>query len=57
MANARSIQAGRYREAAEVVIKQLDWVIGYLRQIHKPEIAQALQANRDKIVKRAGLTR
>jgi hypothetical protein len=41
----------RYREAADQAIEQLDWVIGYLRQIRKSEIARALRKNRTKIVK------
>jgi hypothetical protein len=41
----------RYREAADLAIEQLDWVIGYLHQIRKPEIARALRKSRTKIVK------
>jgi hypothetical protein len=33
-------------------MQQLDWVIGYLREIHKPRIARALQANREAIARR-----
>jgi hypothetical protein len=43
----------RYREAAELAIEQLDWIINYLRRIHKPQIAKALQQNRDTIVSNA----
>lgn len=42
----------RYRQAADRAIEQLDWVIGYLHQIRKHEIARALQRNRASIVKR-----
>jgi hypothetical protein len=42
----------RYRRAADLVIEQLDWVINYLYQIRKPEIARALRKNRTTIVKR-----
>jgi hypothetical protein len=45
--------APRYREAAELAIEQLDWCINYLRQIHKPKIAAALEQNRKAIVSRA----
>jgi hypothetical protein len=44
--------ARRYRQAAELALQQLDWVISHLRQIDKPRIARALQANRDTIIKR-----
>jgi len=42
----------RYRKAADLAIEQLDWVIGYLHQIRKHEIARALQRNRASIVRR-----
>ena len=42
----------RYRKAADLAIEQLDWVIGYLHQIRKHEIARALERNRSAIVKR-----
>jgi hypothetical protein len=45
-------EAPRYREAAELALEQLEWCIGYLRQIRKPRIAKALEANRATIVKR-----
>ena len=44
-------QASRYRLAAELALQQLEWVINYLRENHKPAIARALQANRDTIIK------
>jgi hypothetical protein len=48
-------EARRYRLAAELALQQLEWVINYLRQNHKPGIARALQANRDAIIKRYAL--
>jgi hypothetical protein len=45
-------QAERYRDAAELAIEQLDWCIGYLRQIRKVRIARVLHANRMEIVRR-----
>ena len=47
------IAGARYREAAETAIEQLDWIINYLRRIHKPQIAKALQQNRDTILSNA----
>jgi hypothetical protein len=46
-------RGARYREAAEAAIGQLDWIINYLRRIHKPQIAKAQQQNRDTIVSNA----
>jgi hypothetical protein len=54
-ARARDDQASRYREAAEHALQQLDWCIGYLRQIRKPQIARALENNRREIAERYGL--
>lgn len=48
-------QAPRYKEGAEQALQQLEWCISYLRQIRKPRIARALQANRETIRKRYGL--
>jgi hypothetical protein len=45
-------QAQRYREAADLAIEQLDWVITYLHRIRKHELARALRRNRMTIVKR-----
>jgi hypothetical protein len=39
----------RYREAATSALEQLEWVVGYLRTIRKPEIARALERNRKRI--------
>jgi hypothetical protein len=51
-ARARDDKASRYREAAELALKQLDWCISYLRQIRKPGIARALEENRREIARR-----
>jgi hypothetical protein len=45
-------QTRRYREAADLAIEQLDWVITYLHRIRKHELARALRRNRMTIVKR-----
>jgi hypothetical protein len=51
-ARNRSMEAERYREAAEQTIGQLDWVISYLYKIKKPAIAKALLRNRVQISNR-----
>lgn len=45
-------RAKRYRRAADLAVEQLDWVIQYLHQIRKHELAGALRRNRMAIVKR-----
>lgn len=40
---------GRYRQAAEDALQQLDWTIGYLHGIRKTEISNALARNRSYI--------
>jgi hypothetical protein len=40
----------RYRAAAAAALEQLEWSIGYLREIRRPEIAKALDRNRRQIV-------
>jgi hypothetical protein len=42
----------RYREAGDAALHQLEWVVGYLNKIHKPQIARALDRNRKQILKR-----
>jgi hypothetical protein len=42
----------RYREASVSALDQLEWVVGYLNKIHKPQIARALDRNRKQILKR-----
>lgn len=44
----------RYREAATAALEQLAWSVGYLREIHKPELANALDRNRRQILERMG---
>jgi hypothetical protein len=44
----------RYREAAEETLNQLDWCVGYLYRIRKPEIARVLERNRSSIRRRMG---
>ena len=45
-------EIARYREAATKTLEQLEWTVGYLRQVHKPKIAQALERNRREIARR-----
>jgi hypothetical protein len=42
----------RYREASDAALGQLEWVVGYLNKIHKPQIARTLDRNRKQILKR-----
>jgi hypothetical protein len=44
----------RYRRAAEETLDQIDWCIGYLYRIRKPEIARALERNRATIRRQIG---
>ena len=39
----------RYREAAEDLMSQLDWAIGYLHGIRKSEVSNVLAKNRSYI--------
>ena len=41
----------RYREASDSALGQLEWVVGYLYEIRKPQIARALERNRQQILK------
>ena len=50
--DAREQEAARYRRAAEETLEQLDWCIGYLHRIRKPEIAEVLGKNRSVIRRR-----
>jgi hypothetical protein len=50
--SAQDDEISRYRKAADLAIEQLDWVVNYLHQIHKSQIANALRKNRTTIVKR-----
>jgi hypothetical protein len=42
----------RYREASVSALDQLEWVVGYLNKIQKPQIARALDRNRKQILQR-----
>jgi hypothetical protein len=44
----------RYQEAADSALGQLEWIVGYLHEIRKPEIARALDRNRKQILKDMG---
>jgi hypothetical protein len=44
-----SDQEGRYRQAAEDALQQLDWCIGYLHGIRKTKISAQLARNRSFI--------
>jgi hypothetical protein len=44
-----SDEAMRYRRAAEEALQQLDWCIGYLHGIHKPQVSTRLAKNREFI--------
>jgi hypothetical protein len=44
----------RYREATDSALGQLEWIVGYLHKIRKPEIARALDRNRKQILKDMG---
>jgi hypothetical protein len=45
-------QIERYREASGYALDQLEWVVGYLNKIHKPQIARAVDRNRKQILRR-----
>jgi hypothetical protein len=47
--------AERYREAAELALEQLEWVIRFFYRLRKSSIAEVLEQNRRTIVKRYGL--
>ena len=42
-------ELSRYRRAAEDALQQLDWCIGYLHGLGKPQISRALAKNRSYI--------
>ena len=44
----------RYREASDSALGQLEWVVEYLYKIRKPQIAKALDRNRQQILKDVG---
>jgi hypothetical protein len=41
----------RYREACVSALDQLEWIVGYLHRIHRPQIARTLDRNRKQILK------
>jgi hypothetical protein len=48
----RDREIERYRQAAISTLEQLEWIIGYLRKILKPELAEALERNRKQIIEK-----
>jgi len=41
-----------YREAATSALEQLEWMVGYLYKIRKPQLARAVDRNRKQILQR-----
>jgi hypothetical protein len=41
----------RYKDASVSALGQLEWVVGYLYKIRKPQIARALDSNRKQILR------
>ena len=48
----RDREIGRYRQAAISTLEQIEWIVGYLYKIRKPELARALERNRKQIIER-----
>ena len=48
------LEIERYREAVVSALGQLEWIVGYLHKIHKPEVALVLDRNRKQILKEVG---
>jgi hypothetical protein len=48
----RDREIGRYRQAAISTLEQLEWIVGYLHKIRKPELAQAVDHNRKQIIEK-----
>ena len=44
----------RYRQAAIHALGQLEWIVGYLHNMRKPELARAIDRNRREIMERLG---
>jgi hypothetical protein len=42
---ARDEEAARYRKAAQMALDQLEWCIGYFRDVRKPRISKQLAKN------------
>ena len=51
----REQEAERYRAAADQALEQLQWVVDYLHEIQKDEVAEGLERNRSRIRKEARL--
>ena len=45
-------EIGRYRQAAISTLEQLEWIVGYLHKIRKPELARAVDRNRKQIIEK-----
>lgn len=45
-------EARLYRQAAIYALEQLEWIVGYLHQIRKSELARGLDRNRKAILER-----
>ena len=48
----REGEAERYRKAADLALRQLDWCETYLRTIHKKRLAQRIAENNASIRRR-----
>jgi|Tabmets5t2r1_1033131.scaffolds.fasta_scaffold04555_5 hypothetical protein len=48
----RDREIGRYRQAAISTLEQLEWIVGYLHKIRKPELARAVDRNRKQIIEK-----
>lgn len=44
-------EAARYRAAATSALEQLEWIVGYLHQIRKSEIAAVLERKLERIAR------
>lgn len=47
-----SRQGRQYREAAELLLDQIDWCVAYLNRIRKYDLARSVARNRDQIKRR-----
>jgi hypothetical protein len=47
-------EVARYKEAAQLTLKQLDWCVNYLHSIRKNKLARALAQNSSAIANRMG---
>ena len=51
------LETSRYREAAIQAVDQLEWCVGYLYRLRRPQLARSLKRNRAEIIERARLPR